>query len=408
MIYADYETKRKTLTDAMDAIVKGDKFDSEAFAAKKKEVEALDAEWEAFAKAKADMDAMNDIAPDIKPVISLEKGEPIDKIDKKPVDVYASEDYRYAFMAHVQSGVPLPEQYTPLNANANTTTSDAGAVIPTTIVDNIIREMKSRGNVWAKVRKTNLQGGVDYPISDIIPKATWITEPQTSDDQKLSAKTSVSFNYYGLECKISQSLLVSIVTLQSFEDMFAQVATEAIIAALEIGVFNGTGTGQMTGLTVDSRIPEGNVIELTAADIAKWDTWKKKVFAKMKKAYRNGDFFMAQSTFDGYIDGMVDSNGQPIGRVNYGIDGGENYRFGGKTVETVEDDVIKSWDDAAAGEIFAVFADLTNYAINTNMQMTTVKWIDHDSNLIKNKLILICDGKVLDPNGVLILKKKTA
>ena len=29
--------------------------------------------------------------------------------------------------------------------------------------------------------------------------------------------------------------------------------------------------------------------------------------------------------FDGYIDGMVDKQGQPIGRVNYGIDGGETY-----------------------------------------------------------------------------------
>lgn len=32
----------------------------------------------------------------------------------------------------------------------------------------------------------------------------------------------------------------------------------------------------------------------------------KKVFGKMKKSYRNGTFYMAQSTFDGYIDGMVD------------------------------------------------------------------------------------------------------
>ena len=40
--------------------------------------------------------------------------------------------------------------------------------------------------------------------------------------------------------------------------------------------------------------------------------------------------------------------------------------------------------------------------------MQTVKWVDHDTNEIKNKCILICDGKLLDPNGVLVIKKGAA
>ena len=114
---------------------------------------------------------------------------------------------------------------------------------------------------------------------------------------------------------------------------------------------------------------------------------------------------MNQSTFDGHIDGMVDKNGQPIGRTNYGINGEESYRFLGKNVETVEDDLISSWDDAAKGDAVAIFFKGTDYAINTNMQMTTVKWVDHDTNEVKNKCIMIVDGKLIDPNGVLIIKK---
>lgn len=125
----------------------------------------------------------------------------------------------------------------------------------------------------------------------------------------------------------------------------------------------------------------------------------------MKKAYRNGEFIMAQGTFDGHIDGMTDKNGQPIGRINYGLNGEENYRFMGKTVETVEDECIASWDDASVGDVVAVFVKLSDYGINTNMQMTTVKWVDHDTNEIKNKCIMILDGKLIDPNGVLIIKK---
>ena len=106
-----------------------------------------------------------------------------------------------------------------------------------------------------------------------------------------------------------------------------------------------------------------------------------------------------------YIDGMVDKNGQPIGRVNYGIADGETYRFGGKEVLTVEDDVIANYDDAKTNDVVGVFVNLKDYAINSNMELKVVKWEDHDTNEIKNKAILICDGKLVDPNGVILIKK---
>ena len=175
--------------------------------------------------------------------------------------------------------------------------------------------------------------------------------------------------------------------------------------ALDIAIMNGDGSGEPLGITNDTRVPVGNVITLSPTDIASWSAWKKKVFAKMKKAYRDGKFYMSQATFDGYIDGMVDSAGQPIGRVNYGIDGDERYRFGGKIVDTVEDDVIKSYDDADTDDVIAVFLKPTDYAFNSNLTMQTEKWTDRDTNTIKNRVILIGDGKLLDPYGVLIIKK---
>ena len=161
----------------------------------------------------------------------------------------------------------------------------------------------------------------------------------------------------------------------------------------------------MTGITVDSRVPTANVIEMTEADFGKWASWKKKVFAKIPKAYRNGVFVMAQSTFDAHIDAMVDTTGQPIGRVNYGIDGGEVYRFGGKTVETVEPTLIPDFDTAEAGDVVAIFCNFNDYVVNTNMQMTTTRWVDNNSNEIKNKALMFVDGKLADPNGVIIIKK---
>lgn len=316
-----------------------------------------------------------------------------------------SVEYRQAFMDFVCRGVPIPMQ---LRDDAITTTTDTSAVIPTTMLHEIVREIKSYGEVYARLRHLNVQGGVNIPILNLMPKATWITADtgtSESDKQKLEAKTSISFSYYGLECKLAQTLLVNVTTLEIFQEQFVQLAAEAIIAAVEVAVFNGTGSGMPMGITKDTRVPTANAITLSPADFKSWEGWKKKVFAKMKKSYRKGEFFMAQGTFEGYIDGMVDTTGQPIGRVNYGIDGEEKYRFGGKNVVTVEDDVVADYDSAKTGDVVAVFVDLKNYGFNTNMQMKVVKWVDNDTNELKNKCILIADGKLIDPNGVLLVKK---
>lgn len=401
---SQYVAERKEIYDRMKMMIEADDFDQTEFDNLKEQIDALDEKWEKHVTNEANLETLKGKMPSVDPVVDIEKGEEEKNMKKESVDKYATKEYRTEFMNYITKGTPISKEF--LNAGENTVSGEVPAVIPSTMVREIVRELKERGAVWASVRKFNIPGGVEVPISDIIPKANWIGEAAASNDQKLTAKKSVSFSYYGLECKLSQSLLVSVATIEEFENLFTELAIEAIFAALEIGVFNGSGTGQMKGILNETRIPAGNTIELAEADIKDFATWKKKVFAKMKKAYRKGTFFMAQGTFDTYIDGMVDKNGQPIGRVNYGIDGEEVYRFSGKPVETVEDDVLKAFDDANTGEVFAVFGDLKNYAVNSNLQMTAVKWTDNDNNKVKNKVIMICDGKVLDPNGFLILKKK--
>ena len=315
------------------------------------------------------------------------------------VDAYDTKEYRTAFMNYVCRGVEIPAEV------RATTTSDASAAIPTTIMNEIIQKMDAYGNIWNKVRKINVQGGVEIPILSIKPAAQWITETQASPDKKIQVNTKITFSYYGLECKVAQTILVNVVSLTMFENLFSTLVVEAMIRALEEAIINGSGVGQPTGITVDSRVPAANVITMTEAQFTKWAECKKRVFAKMAKAYRSGVFIMSQATFNAYMYGMVDTVGQPIGRVNYGITEGETYRFGGKTVETVENTLVKDFDTAEAGDVVAIFANLNDYVVNTNMQITTTRWIDNDANEIKNKAMMICDGKLADPNGVLIIKK---
>lgn len=332
-------------------------------------------------------------------------GKEVEKmaVENRTIDKFDTAEYRDAFMNFCKYGTPVPAEF---RGDAVTKTNDASAVIPTTILQEIIKEVKSYGNLYAKVRKLNVQGGMQVPILSLKPTATWITADTAtseSDKHKLEAKTYVSFGYFGLECKVAQTLLTNIVTFDMFQELFVTLAVEAIAKALDVAIMNGSGSGEMLGITKDERVT--NVVTLSADAFESWSGWKKNVFAAMPKSYRDGEFFMAQSTFDGYIDGMVDDNGQPIARVNYGIDGAENYRFGGKTVETVEDDIITPYDDAESGDIVAVFAKLSDYAVNTNMEMRVERWEDKHTHEIINNAILIADGKLLDPHGVIIVKK---
>lgn len=357
------------------------------------QIDALQAEVDSARAQMATLDA---------PVGGL---RPVQGAEGRSTDLADSVEYRTAFMNYVCRNVAIPSE---LRVDAVTMTADGSAVIPTTIMNEIVREMESYGAIYPLVRHMNVQGGVQIPVLSLKPTATWITADTAtseSDKQKIQSNTYISFGYFGLECKVAQTLLVNVTTLDMFQSLFVELAVEAITKALEIAIVKGTGAGQMTGITVDARVPSANKVTLTEEEFTSWAGWKKKVFGKMKKSYRNGMFLMAQGTFDGYIDGMVDQNGQPIGRVNYGITDGETYRFGGKTVMTVEDDVIANYDDASTGDVVGIFFNPKDYAINSNMALTVVKWTDHDTNEIKNKAILICDGKLVDPNGVIIIKK---
>lgn len=336
-------------------------------------------------------------------------GNPVPKPEVKPTenreaeDPFATIEYRKAFMAYAQRGTPIPVEY---RTDAYTSTTEAAAVIPTTILNELVSKITAYGGLFSRVRKLNIRGGVNVPILSLKPTASWITEAAPSDRKKITASTSVSFSYFGLECKVATSLLANAATLASFESAVINLVSEAMAKALDIAIAKGAGTTEPVGFTVDTRVPSGQVITLAPADFVAWDAWKKKVMAKLPVGYRAGGVWvMAAGTFEGYIDGMTDAQGQPIGRVNYGIADGAQERFMGKEVVLVEDDVIAAYDAASTGDVVAAFVNLNDYAINSNLQMQMFRWTDHDLNQVVDKALLIADGKLIDPNGVVLVKK---
>lgn len=390
-LFADLEAKQK---EAQSLMAKTDAT-AEEITAKTNEIKAIKAKIEAQ-KALDEgkhFDANgNEVHDPINPPA------PKDEIDKT-----ASLEYRNAFMNYCKTGNMAPIIK---NLDATTTTGDAAAVIPSTILQEVIKKVENYGQIFSLVRKLSIPGGVSVPILSVKPVATWIGETTPSDRQKVDLSQKLSFSYYGLECKISATLLTDAVTLAMFESILIDLIGEAMTKALDLAIISGAGNSSPLGITKDTRVPAGQIITISAADFTTWDGWKKKVFAKMPTSYKGGAIFiMAGGTWEGYIDGMVDANGQPVGRTNYGITDGPQESFGGKAVIQVEDDVISPYDDAANGDVVAVYLNLKNYGINSNMQLQMYRYLDQDKNEWVDKAILIADGKLIDPNGVVIIKK---
>lgn len=151
-------------------------------------------------------------------------------------DPRATMEYRTAFKNYIQRGeinrdVLMFEQ----RADAVGTSSDLGVLIPTTVIQAIIKDVeKSYGQLYSRVRKTNLQGGVKYPIGSFDATFTRISENTTSDKQKAGAvKGYVEFSYNIGEIRLARTLLQTVLSVAVFEEEFAKVVAKAYVRAMD-------------------------------------------------------------------------------------------------------------------------------------------------------------------------------
>jgi HK97 family phage major capsid protein len=366
-----------------------------------KKIEALNEEYRSLSKKRAELRAayeMEEVDVTTTPVIPLNEAAGEARSD----DPLGTLEYRKAFMKFVQTG----EKGEELRADATTKTSDVAALIPTTISNRVIEELDSYGGIYKRITNTNYKGGVAVPISTVKPTASWVAEGSTSEKKKLSVSGSVTFNYYKLQVKIARSLESTVTTVDAFEKIIANAIVRAMIVAIETAVISGTGTGQPTGLLNESRIVTGQKHIFTAATDATWKKWHSGFLSKIKSAYRNRPgnvILMNQATFDTYVSGMADENGQPVARVTFGLEGKPVYRFLGYDVEIT--DLLPSYDDADASAVFMIFGDLSEWSLNSNLQMTHRKYFDDDTDEYVDKVTMLADGKVLDAAGFVFLKK---
>lgn len=327
-------------------------------------------------------------------------------------DPYGTMEYRTAFKNFVQRGTPISASLIQRAGGdlGPSVTEDIGLIIPTTIMNEFIKDVqKVYGQIYSKVRKLNIKGGVKFPISDLKANFKWITETTVSPRQKAGdIKEYIEFSYNIGEIRVSQTLLSNIVSLNLFESEITRIMVEAYVEAMDKGIFWGTGNGQMLGIFNDPRVT--NVVEFTAAEFADWKAWRKKLFASIPLSLRGkGEFVFPASTVESNLMTMEDGVGRPLFREATDLtftDSSASGRFFGRDVTLVEPDVIGDFETASAGDIVGLFWVPTDYAINTQLQFGMKRYFDEETNQYVNKGLTIVDGKMLDTKCCYIIKKK--
>ena len=338
---------------------------------------------------------------------------------RKDEDPLATMEYRKAFMEYVKSGAKSAElRYN--DSDDTNQSSDLGVLIPQTVVQEIIKGVeKVYGQLYSRVKKTNIKGGVKYPIGSFGATFKRVTtpEPKFATERQNGGEITgyVEFSYNVGEIRLAQTFLSAVLSVPVFEAELAKVIVEAYVKAMDYEIMKGTASkAECEGILTEaakssSRIPAANIISFTAAEMADWTKWQKKLFAKIPLSMRGlrPEFAMTADTWEGNILTMVDTNNNPIAREVFNPNtGDEMCKFKGRDVVLVEEDILASFDSASAGDYFAMYwVPEKAYAINTNYEFAVRRYYDEEYNQWVDKALVVNDGKVLDPKYIYLLKK---
>lgn len=374
---------------------------TDEYEAQMQDVATFDAEYAEYTDKMANIEAMKG-AVSAKNVMTAGAMEGV-------VSVLSSDQedigYRNAFMNFVLKGDAIPAEFK--NSDAYTTTSDVAAVIPQTVLDRIIEKIENVGTILNKVTRTFYKGGVTVPTSAAKPVATWATERGKTDKQKKQVSGNVTFTYHKLKCVVAISLTASTVTLDVFERTIVNNIAEAMVKALEAAIVSGDGSGKPKGILAETPVA-GQVVEVAKTGKVDYKTLCAMEGA-LPTAYEDAEYLMTKKTYFNQIQGMTDSNGQPIARVNVGIDGKPMYTVLGRPVNFIDSTVMDDYaDTVSADTTFMAIFRFEDYMLNTNLDITVKKYEDHDTDDEMTKAIMLVDGKVIDVNSLVTCVKKAA
>lgn len=383
----------KESTDANEVRALGETLQAvmDELAEAKRQLEDLGEEDGDGAEGRSANPAAPAAAPAAAPVNPMREFRAVAQYNQQPGqsdDPTNTNEYRSAFRAFVMRNTPIP-----MELRANTMTTDVVSVIPTVVINKIIEKMEKVGTILNLVTRTSYAAGVEIPTSATKPVATWVSEGAGSDKQKKNTG-KITFTYFKLRCEVSVSMEVHTMSLDAFESKLSENVANAMVKAIEAAIIAGTGAGQPKGILA-AEVPAGQTVTIPKAGMD-YKTLCAAEAAVPETAEGTAKWCMSKKTFMGFVS-MVDQQGQPIARVNYGVNGKPERVLLGREV------VITETMTNAAKPAFIV--DFADYILNTIYDMGIQKKQDWDTEDMLTKAVMSCDGKLADNTSLVVLEQ---
>lgn len=364
------------------------------------DIDGLNIELDGLKTAKANIEqraAMKDKLKGFNPITGRNFEEKPDKKDEKADgDVFSSREYRGAFFKSMLNQ-PLSEDERAIFERAQNQaivekrsafigTSNGAAVIPTQTLEEVVQKATTQGNILQYVRQFKIPANLSVPVATPEDAAEWHTEgaaatPSTNDP------TSVIFNAFELLKVFSLSVASNAMKIQAFESYLSTELSRTVFAALNSGVFNGTGSKQAMGILPGITWTAANSATFAAAGMKYADVLG--LVAKLKGGYAAGAVFaMNNTTLYNRVMSIVDTTGKPI--FTNPIDGGAGVVLG---KQVVVDDFMP--DDTV------LFGNFQYYGVN--MPQDILLEVSRESSfkqgLIDYRAMAVADGKPIVPEA---------
>lgn len=311
------ETRAAMLEEAQNLINEGK---IEEAAAKRKEIEKLDADFEEASKEQANLDALNkedDKVTDMKN-LSVDEGglKPVDNTAEKLNQVnYETVFAKVALQRDLTSDeINLYNKMNPENVYTHNTTNTE-IVIPETVVGGIIDKMKELHPILADVTATNIKGTVKYVKRTAIPAG----DADYYDEATVTADEENTFGELTLGGKelakaVTVTWKLQAMAIADFIPFIQRELAERMGSAKAKAFVRGKG---------DAKYPQGVITAIEAQDSTpqkvayKADglTYKDitAAMAKIKSGYVSGSKIYANnSTIWSTLANLLDGQGRPL------------------------------------------------------------------------------------------------
>ena len=237
-------------------------------------------------------------------------------------DIFASSEYRTAFFKQML-GQPLNDIETrsfntavetmnmERRRDAFNTTTNTGAVLPTTTLNEVIAGARRQGGILQHVRQFNIPTNLSIPIGTPNSKAVWHEEGTLVESDKVNIE-NVEFVAHEILKVFSISASAKKMSIQSFESYLIQELTATVVECIADALVNGTGIKQGEGILTGVTWNGTNSFEFPKLkSLAYTDITK--ALGLLRRGYSAGaKFVMNNATLYNQVYGLVDGNQRPI------------------------------------------------------------------------------------------------